>query len=320
MKYSILKYITVFSIILSLSQLSLNACSCKNKSIPDIMDLNDSELIFTATLLKYEIGMAAGSLQFMPKYKYKGTLEDTITIYFQPQNAHLVFNKDVKFQENQDWIVFARIKTKGERKYYRLIETDGSNFCALSRPVKKNQEKDEYLDFLAQNGNQPDGFKKFFNGEKELSAEGFFINNAPSMEWKYYHSGGKPNISGEYKSGKREGEWLKYTTNSKGETTVIQKRYYNQGVLTEIQDLRYSGTISFKKILTDTTEIRHYLNEDETINSIVHRNKDDDSMKAIIYHENGLIKEEKYFEENKLIYRYEYNENGQKVVEWVKKD
>jgi antitoxin component YwqK of YwqJK toxin-antitoxin module len=317
---TIAKFFVLGSIVFVFNSSTTKACSCSAQSNLSIMNLNDSELIFTATLLEYRVGMGAGSLVFKPKHIYKGTLEETITIYFKPKNGHTLFNKSVQFQEQKDWIVFARKKVVAERKYYRLMDSEGSSYCALTRPIEKDAKKDAYLDFLSTMGRQADGYQKIYNEQNILIAEGKYENNRPIKEWKYYQTDGRPFISGGYKDGKKFGEWLKYTSSSKGSAVVIQKKYYDQGELKEIHDLRYSGAVSFKKFLSDTTEIRHYLFEDGTLNSVTYRNKEDNSMNTTSYYKSGIIREEKYFEEDKLIYKYIYNENGQKVDEWVRKD
>lgn len=295
-------------------------CSCSEKPELDIRDLNDAELIFTATLEKYKIGMSAGVLTFKTKEVFKGNIEETITIYFQAKTGHTLFNKSVKFIEEKDWIIFARKKVVGDREYYRLIEVESSEYCSLSRPVKEKSKEDNYLKYLAKNGKQADGFQEILDARDIVIAEGTYKNNAPMMNWKYFRPDGRIEFSGEYKSGKREGEWLKYSTTSKGKSIVIQKRFYRQGRLREIHDLKYSGSVSFKKFLSDSTEIRHYLYDDGRINCITNKNKDEDTMHTLIFYKNGIKREEKYFKADKLIRRFRYDENGVKTEDWRREE
>ncbi len=311
-------YASLFLLILYSGE--INACSCREKLSPTVMDLNDSELVFTATLLEYKIGMAVVSLKFRTNHGYKGTLDQVVTFYFKPKIGHTLFNKDVKFEEQEDWIIFARKKVIGERSYYRLIDDGGGKYCALSRPIMGNPDKDPYLLYLAKMEKQTNGFQKFYNEEDLLIAEGKYEDNNPISEWKYYKPSGELQISGNYMFGKREGEWLKYTTTSKVKDVVIQKRFYHQGELREIHDLKYSGSVTFKKILSDTAEIRHYLNHDGSVKSSIHKNKDDNSMNTINYYDNGVIREKKYFIGNKLMSKHRYDENGQKVSEWIREN
>ncbi len=315
MKYFILTLIFSFS-----NAITTEACSCSAQPSLDIRSLNDSELIFTATLLEYKIGMSAVSLKLKPLQVYKGDLKDTIFIYLKPKNIHTFFNKSVKFNKEENWIIFARKKAIGNKTYYRLTDSEGSSFCALSRPVEKNPEKDSYLKFLVKKAKQPNGFQQIFDAEDKLIAEGSYENNRPIEVWKYYRTNGRPDISGEYKFGKKNGVWIKYNSSTKGTPRVIQKRIYDQGELKEIHDLNYSGTVLFKKFLSDTAEIRHYFFGDGTINSIIHKRLEYDSMRTTSFHKNGTIREEKYFKEKKLLRKNIYNENGLKIEEWVKKD
>ena len=159
---------------------NITACSCKAQPELTVMQMNDSELIFTATLEEYKIGMAAGSLKLKPKQVYKGALEESITIYFKLKDSHTLFSKSVKFEEQKDWIIFARKKVIGERKYYRLIDSEISTFCALSRPVIEKKGGDSFLRFLNETGNQSNGEKQFSDSENNLIAKGFYKENAPT--------------------------------------------------------------------------------------------------------------------------------------------
>lgn len=313
------KIFIISVLVLTSFPIDANACTCKEKPKPDIRDFNDSELIFTATLAEYKIGMSAGVLVFHPKQIFKGDgLPAHLPMYFSPQNTHLLFNKDVKFKEQQDWIVFARKISVGSREYIRFIEAESIQYCALTRPLKEDQDGDPYLAFLRETGEFPDGYHCIFDAKDILVAEGNYKDNYPVAEWQYYQSDGDPDITGNYEAGKREGEWQKYTRILKGEPMVIQKRFYHQGTLTEIHDLNYSGNISFKKMLTDSTEIRHYFDENSVLISITHRNKDYNSMKTTTFFHNGGIKEQKFFQRSKLIQKTEFDENGQKVNEWIR--
>lgn len=311
--------ISVFAFVAVGMPFGANACTCKAKPKPDIRDYNDTELIFTATLLEYKIGMSAGILIFQPKQIFKGdSLPSPLPMYFSPQNTHLLFNKDVKFKEQQDWIVFARKISVGSREYIRFVEAESIKYCPLTRPLEEDADSDPYLEFLIQTGEFPDGHQCIYDAHNILVAEGNYKDNYPVNEWHYYQPDGDPDITGNYESGKREGEWQKYTRIMKGDPRVIQKRFYHQGTLTEIHDLNYSGNISFKKMLTDSTEIRHYFDENSVLKSIVHRNKDYDSMKTTTFYPQGGIKEQKFFQRSKLIRKTQFDENGQTVNEWVR--
>ena len=294
------------------------ACSCKAKPELSILDLNDAEMIFTASIEEYSLGMAIGSLTFKPKEIFKGEVNQTLTIYFKLKDTHTLFHKSIKFREKEDWIVFIQSKSIGNRNYLRLKESENSSYCALSRPLNRKKDTDNYLAYLSKMSNLKDGFCQITSEDSILQAQGFYSNNIPIKLWKYYKPNGHLNLAGMYINGKREGEWLKYTSTSKGDNLVVQKRFYSKGELTEIHDLKYSGAVTFKKFLTDTSEIRHYLFDDGSINTITNRNTENNTMKTASYFKNGALREEKFFNGDKLMYKYVYDENGQKITEWIR--
>jgi len=291
------------------------ACDCEAVSKPGAADWNDADAIFTAKLLGYKLGVV-GMLKFKPQKHYKGKVDPIITLYFQPGKSHTLLHAVTEFNPGDEWIVFVSKEIRRGKVYYRLKDSPLRTVCALSRPLNESHKQDPYILFLKEMVKKANGYQKMYDEEGRLLAEGQYANKIPVAEWAYYNPSRKIRISGDYAEGRREGEWSHVKERGNEDKQLIRKTIYQKGVLVEIQDYSYTGEISLKKILTDSTESRHYFWHDGMIKSKVTFNLEDNTTHSVKYSENGVVKEERFTENKRLMRQYWYDEKGKLVKEW----
>jgi antitoxin component YwqK of YwqJK toxin-antitoxin module len=255
-------------------------------------------------------------LKFETKTTFKGEAPATATFYFQLGNNHTLLHAIKEFKAGDEWIVFARRKAIGDRVYYRLKDSPLRTLCALSRPIRQEGEEDPYILFLNSMAQQASGYQQFFDKDGQLTAEGQYDSLIPVGPWTYYRPGRSNKVSGQYINGRREGDWLKVKEKPGLDAQLIRKTVYRSGQPAEIYDYRHTGEVSLKKVLTDSTETRYYYLSGGSLKSKITENLDDKTMHIINYSESGIIQEERFLDDQKLIRRYWYNEHGARVKEW----
>ncbi len=316
---SISKLVFLVFLVLCCSINASYACECQAVSRPGAADWNDADAIFTATLLEHKIGMV-GMLKFKSKKHYKGKAASTLTLYFQPGKSHTLLHAVTEFNPGDEWIVFVRKKIRRGKVYYRLKDSPSSSACALSRPLEENQKKDPYILFLKEMVKKANGYQKMYDEDGRLLAEGQYANKIPVAEWIYYNPSREMRVSGGYVAGRREGEWSHVSERGNVEKQLIRKTIYEKGALVEIHDYNLTGEIGLKKILTDSTEIRHYFWHDGTIKSKITTHLEDKATHLVKYSENGAVKEERFLENHRVMRRYWYDEEGALVKKWVREE
>ncbi|MCO6480803.1 MAG: hypothetical protein J5I94_29445 [Phaeodactylibacter sp.] len=306
----VLKYLLPAFLVL-LSSVRALACNCEPVQQLGAADWNDADIIFTATLLEHRMGMV-GMLRFEPRKSYKGQGEPGMTFYFQPGKDHTLLHAVKEFRPGDEWVVFATKKNTGNREYYRLKASPNRADCALSRPV---QEDDPYLTFLEEMARTAGGHRKMYDEQGRLTAEGAYLEQVPVSRWAYYEPERETVVSGNYENGRREGEWLLLKEMPGGKKQAIRKTIYNSGSPAEIHDYSHTGTISLKKILTDSTETRFYFRPDGALKNRIHANLEENTTHIISYSETGAIEEERFLEAQKVVRQYRYNEKGERIEE-----
>lgn len=298
---------------------TLHACNCEPALQLSADSWNDADVIFTATLLEHKMGMV-GMLKLESLKMYKGEIDPTVTFYFQPGKDHTLLHAVRKFSPGDEWIVFARKTVRDGRVYYRLKESPLRSVCALSRPIEEDREKDPYLLFLGGMAQKADGYQKIYDDDGQLVAEGEYDRQIPVSRWAYYEPGRNMKISGNYAGGQREGEWLHLKERSNGEIQVIRKTFYQNGAPAEIHDYSHTGTVSLKKILSDSTEVRHYFRDDGTLKSKITVHFENNTTHILNCFDNGAVQEERFLKGDKVMQQYWYDETGKRVREWVEEN
>ncbi len=295
---------------------ALHACNCEPALQLSADGWNDADIIFTATLLEHKMGIV-GMLEFEPRKMYKGEMDAAVTFYFQPGKDHTLLHAVRKFSPGDEWIVFARKTVRGGRVYYRLKESPLRSVCALSRPLEEDREKDPYLLFLDGMAQKADGYQKIFDEGGQLVAEGEYARQIPVSRWAYYEPGRNMKILGNYAGGQREGEWLQLKERPNNEIQIIRKTIYKNGAPAEIHDYSHTGTVSLRKILTDSTEVRHYFRDDGTLKSKITVHFENNTTHILNCFDNGAIQEERVLKGDKVMRQYWYDETGKLAREWV---
>ena len=316
---SISNHILIIFLMVWANITALYACNCEPAAQPEVADWNDADVVFTAALSDHKMGLV-GLLKFESREKFKGDVEPIITFYFQPGKDHTLLHAVKDFNPGVEWIVFARKEVVGDKIHYRLKASPSRTVCALSRPIQEDREKDPYLLFLKSIAQKANGHQEMYDENNQLIAEGNYIGQIPVSEWAYHNPERKTSVSGQYIEGRREGEWIQRKELSNGEKQVIRKSIYRNGNPVEIDDYRHTGVISLKKVLSDSTEVRHYYRYDGTLKSKITDYLDDNTSHIVNYSESEAIEEERYLEANRLKRQYWYDETGRRVKEWVEPD
>lgn len=295
------------------------ACNCEPAPELGAADWNDADIIFTARLQEHRMGLV-GMLTFEPLQTFKGEAGPRVTFFFQPGRNHTLLHAVKEFKPGDTWIVFAREQSVGGRAHYRLQESQSRVVCALSRPVQEPAEEDPYLIFIKDMAERAGGYQQFYDKDGQLEAEGRHDGQAPVGEWTYYRAERNTRASGRYVDGRREGEWLQAKEMPDGSARLIRKIIYKDGLPSEIHDYSHTGTVSLKKVLTDSTEIRCYYRNNGTLKNWINENQDNKTTHIIDYSETGAMVEERFLKGQKVVRRYWYDENGERAGEWVKEE
>ncbi|MCB0584713.1 MAG: hypothetical protein KDD06_05225 [Phaeodactylibacter sp.] len=308
-----LKFLPAFLALFMIAE-ALYACNCEPAPQLGAADWNDADLIFTATLLEHKMGMV-GMLKFETQKTFKGETEPSFTFYFQPGKDHTLLHAVKNFNPGDEWIVFARRVVKENRVFYRLKETPTRTVCALSRPLLEEKEDDPYLPFLEDMAGNANGYRKIYDENGQLLAEGKYDNLIPVSRWAYYRPERQTRSFGDYVDGRREGEWLKVKERPDSEAQLLRKTIYKNGMVLETDDYRHTGEVSLRKVLTDSTETRYYFRYGGNLKSRITENFDAKTMHILNYSESGAIEEERFMEDQKVVRRYFYDENGERKEE-----
>ncbi|MCO6493958.1 MAG: hypothetical protein J5I98_36400 [Phaeodactylibacter sp.] len=295
------------------------ACNCEPAPQLGAADWNDADIIFTARLQEHGMGLV-GMLMFEPLQTFKGEIGPRVTFFFQPGRNHTLLHAVKEFKPGGEWIVFARKQAVDGKTHYRLQESPSRAVCALSRPLQEPAKEDPYLVFIKDMAERAGSDQKFYDKDGQLEAEGRHDGQIPVGEWAYYRAERNTRTSGRYIDGRREGAWLQAREMPDGSARLIRKTIYKDGLPSEIHDYSHTGAVSLKKVLTDSTEIRYYYREDGTVKSWINENLDNKTTHIVSYSETGAIEEERFLEGQKTVRQYWYDENGERVREWVKEE
>lgn len=261
-----------------------------------------------------------GMLKFEPRIAFKGEAPPDMTLYFQPGKNHTLLHAVKEFNNGDEWIVFARKRAKDGRVYYTLKESPSRVDCALSRPLRKAPEEDPYIPFLQDMSQNAEGYRKMYDENGQLIAEGAYIRQVPVLRWAYYQPDRKMAVSGNYMAGQREGEWVQVKESSSEEPQLIRKTLYRDGDVAEIHDYSHTGKVSLSKMLTDSTEVRLYYRPDGTLKSRIDTNLENDTAHIINYSEDEKMQEEQFLVDKRVVRQYWYDENGARVKEMEVED
>lgn len=305
MAYS--KYILPFFLI-GAGSIDALACNCEPVEQLGAANWNDADIIFTATLLEYRMGMV-GMLRFESRRSYKGQADAEMTFYFQPGKDHTLLHAVKEFKTGVEWVVFATKTLKGGKTFYRLKSSPSMVDCALSRPVQEEVEADSYLTFLEDMARTAEGYRKMYDEEGRLVSEGEYRSLLPVSNWAYYEPDREMVVTGRYQDGRREGEWL----HLKNKQQLIRKTIYRSGEATEIHDYAHTGNVSLTKLLSDSTETRLYYRQDGALKSRIHTNLDNNATHIVMYSESGAMEEERFMEGQKVVRQYWYDEKGERI-------
>ena len=293
----------------------LFSCNCQPARQLTVEDWNDADIIFTATLTDYKMGRV-GALDFKINEIFKGTVDPTITFYFQPGKSHTLLHAVKAFNKTDEWIVFARKLSKGDKTYYHLKDTGSKLRCALSRPLQKDSIVDPYLTFLKNSNKYSEGFQQFFDEQRRMIAEGKYQNQIPVEKWTYFKPNRKALISGYYSNGQRDGEWTEVQENANNHQHLIRKTIYQNGEPITIFDYNHLGKVSLEKTFTDSTEIRLYFRKNGSLKSKVIANFENNTSEILTYFDNELINEQRFLKDKKMMRQYWYDKNGKIVKKW----
>ena len=186
------------------------ACYCNTDKKLPIERINETDLIFTGTILsiqKDEEMMIVAKIVVDKGWKNVRP-EDTLSIRtcFHESCCGLAFGI------GEYWVIWGDIE--GE-KYY-------SNSCTASQQIPVNSEP-SYLQkwsFLTQFSGK--GIWRFENGN--IGAEGKMKNGKPLGVWKYFHEDGGLRARGKYKNGFENGRWKYYTIPERWQDHVERMR------------------------------------------------------------------------------------------------
>ena len=285
-KFAIVGLTILFSPIYSI------ACNCEVKTDINLKDWNDAPIIFKANLESYVQTSQYIKLSFTRIEVLKGKIEKEVTIFIKTNESHTLIHGVKQFNQGDDWIVFAEYEYNGRAEYVRLVDSEDSAYCALSRPIQ--DESDTVLDFI-----------KSFPFDKTLSIHtteenGFQLsgeieNGVASGYWKYsYPTGTFCTI--EYKNGLKHGYEFWYNKDSNGVYHKTQERLYKEGRKKYLKSYDFSGILREWIVYEENENFMLRFKSDKPIGKWVY-NKLDETTTAYLMRKNGM----KIFKMNKPI-------------------
>jgi len=209
------------------------ACECEAKPNIDILDWNDSDVIFTATLTQFDNKDETTNLTFLISEIFKGKVNKKAISYSinKVKDHNNTFHHIDTIFVGQKWIIFSSNFTINNEISYMLKESNESHYCILSRPILDN---DSYLSFINKISQDSNNRNKSYYKNKATFAQGSLENKIPVGIWKYFNRNDLDHYwEGKYVNGKREGKWIQKTINSKKEKVVINEDIYDNGILKE---------------------------------------------------------------------------------------
>ena len=235
------------------------ACDCESKPEIDIRDLNDSPIVFSATLTQFENKEGVTNLTFSISKVYKGKLgKKPIRFSIAKEEVHddVLHHIDTIFT-GQKWIVFStyfkknddlKLKLKQsnhtdfknkEDLILKLKQSNHTDYCMLSKPITF---EDPYLAFIEKVFQNRKSTNKIYFADSVAFAVGSLKNNFPTGIWKYYASKNLDHYwEGTYVRGRRDGIWIEKAVNYKEELVVICEKTYQSGILKEHIKYNYIG-------------------------------------------------------------------------------
>jgi hypothetical protein len=216
------------------------ACNCEVRNSFNFRDWNDTPIIFKAILSDYVRTNQFIKLSFSEIDVVKGKFKDDVTIYVKTNESHTLIHGINTYQRGDTWLVFAEQENIGNKRYIRLVDSEDSAFCALSRPIHaQNDALLTYIDSIS-NFKQKEIVEDTYN----LRSIGNLRRGLPHGTWRYeYHSGTICIM--EYRRGVKHGHELYFNKNQKGHYYKIKevlfkyntkqylKTYHTNGMLSE---------------------------------------------------------------------------------------
>ena len=268
------------------------ACNCEIRNTLNFKDWNDAPIIFKAYLKDYVQTSQFVKLSFTNLEILKGKVKKDVTIFIKTNESHTLIHGIKRFHQGDNWIVFAEYDYNGRNEYLRLLDSEDSAYCALSRPIKN--ESDIVIDFI-----QSFPFAKTMNIYKTESSgikiSGVIENGSAIGNWKYSYPTGTF-CTTEYKNGLKHGYELWYSKDSYGVYYKSQEKLYDQGRKKYLKLFDSSGTLREWIVYGETENFMLRFRSNKPIGKWVY-NKLDESTTAYLMRKNGM----KIFKMNKPI-------------------
>ena len=268
------------------------ACDCVAQPELKVRNWNDSEMIFVAKLIDYKKTPRYGYLKFAVVKNFKGSLDEEVTIFFQPKKSHSLLHLIKDFRLKKKWIVFAYVEKIKGKNYYRLQKNYDSKYCGLSRPTQSDE--DIYFPFLRKMAALPDGFYTFTHEDSLVIAQGNYENKMPVGSWVYADTNGIRMVCGFYENGKKVGEWLKYSINKYKKHVILQQAFYDKnGIMRKRFNFSYFGDLRTKVIYEEERKTIFQYRNGYLISKKV-KDSNNKTLSRYRYRKGELIKEEHF--------------------------
>lgn len=199
----------------------IHACNCEVRNSFNIRDWNDTPIIFKAILNDYVRTNQFVKLSFNQINTIKGVVKDEITIYVKTNESHTLVHGISQYQSGDTWLVFAEKEIIGNKKYIRLLDSEDSAFCALSKPISSGD--DLLLNYIESVANASINLVK--EESDNLLSIGKLKHGLPHGKWKYKYPSGTICLM-EYKRGVKSGLEQYFNADLNGQYQKTKEVFY----------------------------------------------------------------------------------------------
>jgi hypothetical protein len=260
------------SVVLLIQSLIGWGCECENVDHISMADWNDTELIFSATLVDISRSTQFTKLEFEDVSILKGVAHSRLDVVIENLNDHSLLQGKDKIGRQQRWLIFARTNTVAGNKVYKLASRANDPYCGLSRKM------DEYslhsLSQFSQLTEQSDAQLLFANRQ----AVGGYMNRQPEGLWRYTDSRESDKYwVGEYEDGKRTGEWYQYYIDDTNEKPQ-QKLVFEKGQLTQRVTYQPTGAIKTSESYSRIERKRSYFHREQITATWTHNIRNNQTL------------------------------------------